>query len=53
VVDPDEPSLVAWELRDRSYVEVVHVTADEAYDASWPFPVTVVPQSLVAERPQP
>src|SRR6266540_5351456 len=53
VVDPDEPFLIAWELRDGSYVEVAHVKADEPYEATVPFPVTVVPRGLVAERPVP
>jgi Uma2 family endonuclease len=53
VVDPDEPFLTAWELRDGSYVEVAHAKADEAYQATTPFPVTVVPRNLVAERPFP
>jgi Uma2 family endonuclease len=51
VVDPDEPALIAWELRDGSYIEVAHVRAEQAYDARQPFPVTVAPKDLVAERP--
>jgi len=46
-------SLIAWELRDGSYVEVAHVTAAEPYEATVPFAVTVVPRDLVAERPVP
>jgi Uma2 family endonuclease len=53
VVDPDEPSLIAWELLDGSYAEVAHVAANEPYQARWPFPVTVVPGGLVADRPIP
>jgi Uma2 family endonuclease len=48
VVDPDEPYLIAWELRAGSYVEVAHVSADEPYHATVPFAVTVVPSSLVS-----
>ena len=50
VVDPDEPYLIAWELREGGYVEVAHVRADEPYHARRPFPVTVVPAGLVEER---
>jgi len=47
VVDPDEPSLLAWELREGSYGEVAHVRGDEAFAATLPFPVTVTPAALV------
>jgi Uma2 family endonuclease len=50
VVDPDEPSLIAWELTDGFYVEVAHVTGDQPYQAVRPFPLTVVPSALVADR---
>lgn len=46
VVDPDQLTLTAWELIDGSYAEVAHVTGDEAWTASRPFPVTVVPAAL-------
>jgi Uma2 family endonuclease len=46
VVDPDEPSLTAWELRDGAYVEVATVRGDEAFEASLPFPVSVTPAAL-------
>lgn len=47
VVDPAEPSLRAWDLVDGSYVEVAHVRGDERAELSLPFPVTLVPASLV------
>lgn len=46
LVDPDEPSLLALELRDGSYVEVAHVCGDEACELSAPFPVRIVPTEL-------
>jgi Uma2 family endonuclease len=46
VVDPDEPRLIVWELRERRYVEVADVGPDESWTASAPFPVTVVPGRL-------
>jgi len=50
VVDPDQPSLVAWELRAGAYAEVAEVAGDEPFAALRPFPVTVVPSELVADR---
>jgi Uma2 family endonuclease len=47
VVDPDEPSLVAWELREGRYVEVASVRGDEPFPAEAPFAVAVVPSALV------
>jgi len=47
VVDPEVPSLVAWELRDGVYVQVVEVSGDEAWTAAAPYAVTVVPSALV------
>jgi Uma2 family endonuclease len=48
VVDPVEPSIVAWDLRDGSYVEVGIAKGDDEYAAALPFPVTVRPSMLVA-----
>ncbi len=47
VIDPLDARLRAWELRDRVYVEVADVSGGTAFEASAPFPVTVVPESLV------
>lgn len=46
VVDPDELTLTAWELVDGAYVEVAHVTGDEEWSPSRPFPVTISPAAL-------
>ena len=46
VIDPDGPTLTVWELHDGAYVEVAHVTDDEEWTASRPFPVTIVPATL-------
>jgi Uma2 family endonuclease len=48
VVDPDEPRLIAWELRDGTYVEVADVCGEEAFEATSPFAVRIVPAELVA-----
>jgi Uma2 family endonuclease len=44
------PSLTAVRLRDGVYVEEASVGDDDAYDAAFPFSVTVVPGRLVAPR---
>jgi Uma2 family endonuclease len=47
VIDPDEPSLVAWGLHDGAYVEVAHMTGEAVFHASLPYDVTVCPMRLV------
>jgi Uma2 family endonuclease len=46
-VDPDEPSLIVWQLRDGEYVEVAHVAGAARVDLDAPYPVTVCPDELV------
>ena len=46
VVDPDDLTLVAWELRDGRYVEVADVGDDQEWTATRPFEVTVHPGRL-------
>ena len=48
-VDPDEPSIRAWELRNGAYVEVGCAVGDDAVELTTPFPVTLVPAALVAD----
>jgi Uma2 family endonuclease len=47
LVDPDEPRLTVLHLVDGRYVEHATVAGDEAYEATIPFPVTVVPNRLL------
>jgi Uma2 family endonuclease len=47
VVDPDVPSLVAYDLVDGAYVEVASGTGDEEVELRSPFPVTIVPADLL------
>lgn len=47
LVDPDEPSLLALELRDGTYVEVARVSGNEVWQAQRPFPLTLVPNLLL------
>jgi Uma2 family endonuclease len=51
VVDPDldRPSLRAFELESGSYTEVAYVTGAEAFHATKPFGVEIVPDRLVAK----
>jgi len=48
VPDVDQPELIAFELRDGRYQQVAHVTGGKPFRAERPFPVEVVPASLVA-----
>lgn len=47
VVDPDEPRLISWELREGAYVEVADVAGDEEWTATTPYAVTVSAARLV------
>ena len=47
VVDPTEPSITVWELREGVYVEIVRVVGDQQYAVRAPYPVTVSPAPLV------
>ncbi len=51
VVDPDAPSLSAWELDETgAYQQAAQVFADEEFHTSLPFDVSIVPTSLVRAR---
>ncbi|MEZ5210629.1 Uma2 family endonuclease [Gordonia sp. (in: high G+C Gram-positive bacteria)] len=47
VVDPDEPSITAWTLRDGEYVVVAEATGDRPFAVTDPFPVAFTPSDLV------
>ncbi len=47
VVDPSEPSITAWDLRDGAYVEVCRAAGDGELTLTLPFPVAVRPSTLV------
>jgi Uma2 family endonuclease len=49
IVNPDEqqPSLIVFELRRGRYVEAARAAGDEPFEAARPFPVTIVPSTLV------
>jgi Uma2 family endonuclease len=49
VPEVDRPELIAFDLRDGHYEQVAHVTGDQAFTATRPFPVEIVPAQLVAE----
>jgi Uma2 family endonuclease len=52
VARPAEARLLAWELGDDgAYHQVADVHGDEAFEASVPFPVRVVPAELVCWPP--
>ena len=47
VVDPDRPSLTAWDLQEGRYVEVAHVEGDDEFVAARPYAVAVRPSRLL------
>lgn len=47
IVDPAEPSILAWDLQDGRYVEVARAVGDELAELSAPYPVKIVPADLV------
>ncbi|WP_203416896.1 Uma2 family endonuclease [Jiangella ureilytica] len=48
LVDPVEPSILAYELKDGAYVEVGRATGGQSLTLEKPFEVTVTPKSLVS-----
>lgn len=46
VVDPEQPCLTAFELRDGRYVLAAGVRRGESWTARHPFPVTIEPSTL-------
>jgi Uma2 family endonuclease len=48
VVDPELPSVVAFDLVDGHYLTVGEASGDEKLELKLPFPVTVVPSELLA-----
>lgn len=50
---PAEARLIAWELVKAEYCQVADVRGDEAFEATVPFPVRVVPAELVCWPPVP
>lgn len=47
VVDPDEPSIIAWELHDGTYAESGRASGSDALVLAAPFAVRIVPADLV------
>jgi Uma2 family endonuclease len=47
LVDPDEPSLTVLELTSGEYREAARATGADAYEATAPFAIRVVPADLV------
>lgn len=47
VVDPEVPSLTAWELREGRYEVAALVTGDEEWAATSPYDVRLVPSQLL------
>jgi Uma2 family endonuclease len=50
IIDPEAPSLRAWELRDGRYLETAHVTGEERFSTEAPFTVAFAPADLIGDR---
>lgn len=48
VIDPDEPSILAWDLVDGTYAETAKAHGDEIFRVTAPFALELVPNDLVA-----
>lgn len=48
IVDPDEPSLLALELKDGVYRQAGFMIGDEEFRATLPYDVSVTPAKLIA-----
>ncbi|MEI2776080.1 MAG: Uma2 family endonuclease [Tetrasphaera sp.] len=48
VVDPDVPSIIAWDLHDGVYVETGAATAEQEVRLDLPYPVVICPANLIA-----
>ena len=47
VIDPEEPSMTAWELAGDEYGEPMYVRGSESLNVERPFPLTVAPAALL------
>jgi Uma2 family endonuclease len=47
VVDPDEPSIIVWQLHGEEYVEVAHALGTEQIEVDAPYPLTISPADLI------
>ncbi|MFT4234160.1 MAG: Uma2 family endonuclease [Microbacterium sp.] len=48
VVDPDEPSVIAWHLHDGTYQPHAQATGADSFEIATPFPVAFTPNDLIA-----
>jgi Uma2 family endonuclease len=47
VIDPLEPSITCWELRDGQYVQTARSTGSQPVTVGAPFPITLAPADLI------
>ncbi len=50
IIDPEAPSIRAWELRDGRYLEIAHCTGGERFTTEVPYPVDFAPAELIGDR---
>jgi Uma2 family endonuclease len=46
-IDPLEPSIICWELRDGQYIEVAKAARAQPVTLAAPFPITLAPTELI------
>jgi Uma2 family endonuclease len=47
IIDPDEPSMIAYELRDGRYATIGEATGSASLTLERPFPVMIIPADLI------
>jgi Uma2 family endonuclease len=47
VIDPSEPSVVCWELRDGRYIEVARAAGTQSVILATPFHISLAPAELI------
>ncbi len=47
IVDPAAPGITALQLRDGAYVEIGQAVGSQTFEASYPYPVSIVPDDLI------
>ncbi|HET8927455.1 MAG TPA: Uma2 family endonuclease [Microbacterium sp.] len=47
VVDPDEPSVLTWDLVDGTYRQVAHATGTDPFEVALPFALRFLPADLL------
>ncbi len=52
ICDPRAPSITEWRLEGDDYVEGTHAAGDQLFVVDTPFPVEIIPSTLIAGLPE-